>query len=210
MVSEKTYACLVLTTDTIWSIYIQYVCYIWTIPWFAARYLVASYIAFALICAIGSEQILRWINTKIFLFIVIFLSLGVLRINAIEYHNSLNTVIKNPSKDAIEKLKCSDRETIIINDPRSLSLIPWYIYLNDPMVMAPDIKEDIVEIIEDGIRGQSCFILQENRNHKKYNGTFFEKLTALPNYKKYLIKTYKGTHVPDSAWLFKPANIFDR
>jgi len=184
-----------------------------TIPWFGQRYLTASYVAFALLTAIGAEYVLGKFKSRLpIAMLVAVAALGVMYSEAAQYRYSKHHPITNPSKQAIERLRCRDRTTIVLTDPQYFSLVPWYIYRNDESLEVPvtgstkvhDTDIDIVEIINDGSSSKACFILQEARGNRSYIGEAFTMLMSLPAYENRQEITKKGPHVPASAWIFSP------
>lgn len=195
-----SYLASILLGQLFFSTYLTYA----TIPWFAQRYLVASYVAFALLTAMGTEFILNRFKSRVLVILVAGAALGVIYSELTEFRHSLSTTHKNPSKQAIEKLRCRQHTSIVLTDPQYWSPVPWYIYRNDESVEVPTTDIDISKTIEMGVLSNDCFILQEERGHRRYSGEAFEKLNSLPAYNSYKVKTEGGKHVPGSAWLFSP------
>ena len=181
------------------------------IQWFNQRYLVGSYVAFALICALGAEALFRQLlfrqlGKKISVVFVILLLVIPIMFTAVKtvkrYYRSLNKTIFNASTFVIEKTRCDDRKTLVLSDPAYFNKVPWYAYRNDPDIIAPHPSN--IETISNGFSERYCIVLQEERQHSAYNGAYFNKLSDLPGYSKKQYATRPGLHVPTSGWLFTP------
>jgi len=176
------------------------------IPWFTQRYLVASYIAFALICALGAEALFRQLGKRISIVLVTLLVISPL-FNAVEsFSLSRNKPSFNASTALVEWARCNDTKTVVLSDPTYLNAVPWYAYLNDSAIIVPYYKKDIDATISNGFSQKYCFVLQEKKNHGAYTGAYVTKLSAMSDYAKIPYRTpTEGTgHVPGSGWLFIP------
>jgi len=200
------YLLCIFLGQLLFSTYVTYA----TIPWFAQRYLTASYVAFALLAALGTEFILRKSKSRLPSVLVAIAALGVMYSEATQFLYAGNVPIKNPSKQVIEQLRCRNRTTIVLTDPQYWSLVPWYIYRNDESVEVPIFEStvvndaDIGKVIENGASANVCFILQDAREHRYYTGNALKMLMSLPAYDYQKVITEKGPHVPGSAWIFSP------
>ncbi len=194
------YLLLIFGGQLLFSTYMTYS----SIPWFSQRYLVASYVAFALICSLGAEGLFRKLGNRLSVVFVILLLISPF-FNALErYSRSQNRTIYNPSTSLIEKLRCDDRKTVVLSDPIYISDVPWYAYRNDPGIIAPQLSENIDKIISEGFSQGHCFILQEDKKHTLYTEASLNNLSTLPGYTIERYTTKPGRHVPGSGWLFTP------
>jgi hypothetical protein len=175
--------------------------------WFSQRYIVASYVAFALLCALGAEYLFKRINRKSTIFLLVCVLGTTLPVSIHKLATSLKTPELNPSIEAIEALRCDNHPTIALGDPWWISRVPMYAYRNDPLLMVPDHLTDPNAIILQAASEKYCFILKELPQLKDYKGKAYKILSALPDYtqKKYSIKP--GMHIPDYAWLFTPKEV---
>jgi hypothetical protein len=173
------------------------------------RYFVASYVAFALLAAIGVEDIFQHLSRKTKILLICFLLVTTLPGGIIRYVASLKTPGFNPITEAVEAMRCTNHPTVILCDPWRDVFVPWYAYRNDPLIIAPHRVTDPyiknpAEAISRAASKKSCFILIEGPQGNVYKGETYKILSALPNYtqKKYSITP--GHVVPNSAWLFTP------
>lgn len=198
-----TYLILLLLGQLLFSTFMTFS----RINWFHVRYLVASYIAFSLVCALGAEYLFQSINRKISVLLLVCLLGITLPVYTYKFAASMKTPKVNPSIEAIESLRCTNHETLVLCDPIAICLVPWYAYRNDPLLTVPDFRKDLNEVILQAAKKKICFILKEFSHPgttQRYKGETFEILSELPDYtqKKYSIKP--GRHIPDYAWLFTP------
>lgn len=183
-----------------------------SIPWFVERYLVASYVAFCFICAIGAELLFRRCTTSFVAVITSFLLIYAIRGGVGTYIEDRKNPHENYAKIAVEKLRCAVNKTIIIGDPQIITNAHWYLYRSDPSIYVADPSiyvgennKDVMDVISSEISQNNCIILQEFQDNPGYSGEIFSYLSTLSDYdgKKYDL-TKGGWHVPGSAWLFKP------
>lgn len=177
------------------------------IHWFHVKYLVASYVAYFLICALGVEYSFQRMNRKITSFFLICLLGTTIPFNIYKFAKSLNTPMINPSIQAVESLRCNNYPTVVLCDPGFICMVPRYAYRNDPLIIFPDSSMDLNQVIRVAAKKKYCFILKEfppPSAHPGYKGKKYKILSNLPDYtqKKYSITP--GRHVPDSVWLFTP------
>ncbi len=177
------------------------------ITWYSQRYFVASYIAFALLCALGAEYLFQRIGRKPTIILLICLLGTTLPVSGKTFLTSLKTPDFNPTIEAVEALRCNDRPTMVLGDPGYINSVPMYAYRNDPLIMAPDQQTDLNEKILQAASEKYCFILEEYPQYTYYKGKAYKILSQLPGYtqKKYSIKP--GRHVPNSAWVFTPIGV---
>lgn len=194
------YLLLIFAGQLLFSTYMTYA----SISWFSQRYLVASYVAFALICTLGAEVIFRRLGNTRSVIVIILLMLWPMYSGIDGYLHSLDKPIFNPSTAVIEQLRCHNKKTVVIGAPRYIGKVPWYAYRNDPLITVPWLNKNIDEVISKAVMQKHCFILQEFNGHKLNSGEFLDKLSALPEYTGKRYSTRPGAHVPDSAWLFIP------
>ena len=193
------YLVLIFVGQFMFSTYLTYA----SIDWFSQRYLVASYVAFALICALGAEIVFRRMGRRSPVVFSILLVLGPLYSGVVAYVSALDKQTFNPIIAVVEKLRCTNKMTIVLSVPRWISKVPWYAYRDDPSIKVPYDK-NVDKVIADGVKQRHCFILQELKGHE--SSSVFDKLSELPDYSKRKYSTKPGVHVPDSAWLFIPVN----
>jgi hypothetical protein len=200
------YLLLVFAGQLFFSTYMTYV----TIPWFAQRYLVASYVAFALICALGAEALFRQLGGK---FSVVFVTLLLVApmFNAVEsYFRSLNETSFNAATFVIENVRCDDRKTLVLSDPDVHNAVYWYAYRNDSDIITPfhsNLEANLnafSEAITNAFSERYCIVLLEVRQSSYYSGAFFNKLSDLPGYSKKQLRAKPGPQVPKFWWLFTP------
>jgi hypothetical protein len=193
------YLLLIFGGQLLFSTYMTYS----AITWFSQRYLVASYVAFALICALGAEALFRQLGKKISVVLVILLLVSPM-FNAVKsFSRSQHETKFNPSTSVIEKLRCDGRKTVVLSVPAGISAVPRYAYRNDSAIIVPH-RDSIDEAISKGSSLGHCFILQEFKKPRKDSDNYFNKLSALPDYTKERYTTKPGLHVPGSGWLFTP------
>ena len=197
------YLLLVFAGQLLFSTYMTYV----AIPWFNQKYLVGSYVAFALICVLGAEALFRQLlfrqlGKKISVVIVILLLVIPIIFSTVKAARRYYRPQFNASTFVIEKTRCDDRKTLVLSDPAYFNKVPWYAYRNDPDIIAP--YHINIETISNGFSERYCIVLQEQRQHSAYNGAYFNKLSDLPGYSKKQYATRPGQHVPASGWLFTP------
>ena len=184
------------------------------IDWLSERYLVASYVAFALLCAVGGEYLFQRMDTKTTVIIIACLLATTLPGSVIKFYSSLNTPVFNPVKDAVETLRCSDYPTAVITDPLHDSIVPGYAYRKDPLIFVPysrlmtvrnepDPTEKILQLASK----KYCFILMERVHHKVYSGKVHKILSSLPGYSGKEYSITPGMNIPDSAWVFTPSEV---
>jgi hypothetical protein len=194
------YLLLLLGGQWIFSTYMTYS----RVSWFSERYLVASYVSYALICALGAEYLFRRIGKKLSIVILVILLFVQMQGAITNYIKAINIPSFNPATTAIDALRCKNTQTVVISDPGYINKIPWYAYRNNPLLIVPISQKEVDSIITQSALKGHCFILQEVKYSKAYDGHYFNRLTNLSGYtgKQYAIK--RGLHVPDSAWLFAP------
>lgn len=178
----------------------------------AQRHFTASYVAFALLCALGAEYLFQQLDRKTVVLFIAFLLLTTLPGGAVRYAASLRTPGDNPITKAVDALRCDGRQTVVLCDPWRNGFVPWYAYRNDPLITAPFrpidpyIRSSVQEIPKAASK-KYCFILIEGPQGNVSQGSFYQILSGLPDYtgKKYSITP--GHVIPDSAWLFTPSDI---
>jgi hypothetical protein len=177
------------------------------ITWYHERYFVASYIAFAMLCALGAEYLFQRIGRKPTIILLICLLGTTLPVSSKKFFTSLKTPKYNPIIEAIEPLRCNNRPTMVLGDPAFIDVVPMYAYRNDPLVITPDKKTDLNEEILQAASEKYCFILEEYPQNRYYEGKTYKILSVLPGYtqKKYSIKPDR--FIPDSAWVFTPIGV---
>ena len=182
------------------------------IDWLSQRYLVASYVAFALLCAIGAEYLFQRMDTKTTVIIIACLLGTTLPGSVIKFYSSQNTPVVNPLIADIDALRCPNYPTVIITDPLHDAIVPGYAYRDDPLIIVPYAslitarnEPDPAGKIVQFASKKYCFILMERVQHKVYSGKVNKILSSLPGYsgKKYSITP--GMNIPDSAWVFTPS-----
>lgn len=183
------------------------------LDYFGFRYLVASYVAFALLSAIGADYIFQRLDRRTSLLIVAFLLVTTLPGGIIQYASSLNTPAFNPIKQAIEDLRCDNDPTVVLSDPWRNNYVPWFAYRDDPFILVPTqknlYKSDPTDIISRGAAEKYCFILIEGPQDNIYKGKTYDILFALPGYTVEKRSITPGRAIPDFAWLFTPVS-FDK
>ena len=182
------------------------------IDWLSQRYLVASYVAFALLCAIGAEYLFQRMDTKTTVIIIACLLGTTLPGSVIKFYSSQNTPVVNPLIADIDALRCPNYPTVIITDPLHDAIVPGYAYRDDPLIIVPYAslitarnEPDPAGKIVQFASKKYCFILMERVQHKVYSGKINKILSSLSGYsgKKYSITP--GMNIPDSAWVFTPS-----
>jgi len=194
------YLLLILAGQLIFSTYVTYA----SISWFSQRYLVASYVVFSLICALGAEVYFRRLGDRKSVILAILLMLWPMYSGINGYLQSRDNPMFNPSTAVIEKLRCNKHKTVVLGAPKFIGKVPWYAYRNDHSIIVPWLNNNINEVISNAAMQKHCIILQEIESHRLFNDDLFGKLSALSDYTKKRYSTSPGRHVPDSAWLFVP------
>ena len=113
----------------------------------------------------------------------------------------------NPSIQAVESLRCNNYPTVVLCDPGFQCLVPMYAYRNDPLLIVPNSRIDINQVIQVAAKKKYCFILKEFSLPSGYFNNRGEKYKILSNLPGFTQKKYSitpGRNVPDSAWLFTP------
>jgi hypothetical protein len=185
------------------------------IDWLSERYLVASYVAFALLCALGAEYLFQRMDRKTTILVMGCLLLTTLPGGVISFAASVKTPGVNPLTEAVEAMRCSDRPTVIVNDPLYDSIVPGYAYRNDPLIIVPysdmktlhNDKSDPTGKISQLASEKYCFILMERSKHKRYNGNINKILSTLPGYSQKRYTITPGLNIPDYAWLYTPLKL---
>jgi hypothetical protein len=194
------YLLVIFAGQLYFSTYMTYA----SLPWFPQRYLVASYVAFGCICALGTEYLIRGIKNGVSIGITLFLLAGALYSGITSYLHSMNTPIVNQATVHIEKLHCEDRKTVVVSDPVFIGVVPWYAFRNDPTVIIPELSANIDELVSNAVNQGHCIILQEQTKINYYSGNLLEQLSALPGYSGSHSEAGKGYKFLNSAWLFRP------
>jgi hypothetical protein len=176
------------------------------------RYFVASYVAFALLCGIGAEYLFQRLDRKTAILIIVCLLVTTLPGGIIRFATSLKTPGFNPITEAIEAMRCNNRPTVVLCEPRRNGFVAWYAYRNDPLIIAPHHTKDpyIIDPAEEILKASSekyCFILIEGPQHNVYKGETYKILSALPGYSQERYSITPGHVIPDSAWLFTPLGV---
>lgn len=174
------------------------------IHWFEQRYLVACYIAFALICAMGAEYLFQCINKKIRIGLLVFLIGTALSVSIHSYANSFKAPLFNPSLEAIKTLRCHDKPTVVLTYPHYISKIPRYAYRNDPLIIVPKAGPDLIKFMLEAASKKYCFILQGQPQKMPYQEEEYCTLFSLSGYAMEKYNVRPGCHVPDVAWVFTP------
>jgi hypothetical protein len=181
------------------------------IDWISERYLVASYVSFTLLCAIGAEYLFQHLDRKTSIIIIVCLLGTTLPGSISKFYTSLNTPVFNPIIEAIEDVRCRNYPTVVLTDPLHDSIISGYVYPNDPLIIVPyptlqavRYGPDPAEKIKHFSADKSCFILMERPQHKVFSGKINKLLSALPGYSQKRHSITPGLNIPDSAWLFTP------
>jgi hypothetical protein len=168
------------------------------------RYLVASYVAFALLCAIGANYLFKSINRKSTVFLLISILGTTLPASIYNFAVSLKTPKLNPAIEAIDALRCNNQPTIVLGEPSWISRVPMYAYRNDPLLIVPDEESDPNAIITHAAPNNICFILIELPTHRRYEGKAYKSLSALPGYTQNKYSLKPGNNIAEYAWLFTP------
>jgi hypothetical protein len=185
------------------------------IDWLSQRYLVASYVAFALLCAVGAEYLFQRMDTKTTIIIIACLLGTTIPGSVMKFYASLNTPVVNPVTADIDALRCRNYPTVIITDPLHDAIVPGYAYRDDPLIIVPyselktlhNDKSDPAERILKFASEKYCFILMERVQHKVYKGNINKILSSLPGYSVKRYSITPGLNVPDSALLFTPSGV---
>ncbi len=175
-----------------------------SLPWFAERYLVASYVVFAVICALGAEALFRRTGRKTGIGISALLLIGPMYGGITGFSHSLSNPMVNAGTAHIENLRCEGRKTLVLSDPLFISLVPWYAYRNDASIIVHELNEEIDEVISSAVNQKQCIVLQEQNEFDFYSGKLFEKLNGLADYSRKFYKTETGYKFLVSVWLYKP------
>ena len=175
------------------------------------RYFVASYVAYSLLCATGAEYLFQRMSRKMAIIAVACLLATALPGSLIGYAASLKTPGFNPITEAIDGMRCKDRQTVVLTDPGRNAFVPWYAYRNDSRMIVPhEIKKMFpfitvsVNEISEAASEKHCFILIEGPQGKVDKGAIYKTLSALPGYSQERHSITPGHVIPDSAWLFTP------
>ncbi len=175
------------------------------------RYFVASYVAFSLLCAIGAEYFFQRLNRKTAILIVVCLLVTTLPGSIMGYAISLKTPGFNPITEAIDRMRCNSRPTVVLTDPGRNAFVAWYAYRNDPLMIVPHHIKNMfpfitvsVNEISEAASEKNCFILIEGPQGKVDKGAIYKTLSALPGYSQERHSITPGHVIPDSAWLFTP------
>lgn len=178
------------------------------------RYFVASYVAYSLLCATGAEYLFQRMSRKTAIIAVACLLATALPGSLIGYANALKTPGFNPITEAIDGMRCKDRQTVVLTDPGRNAFVPWYAYRNDPLMIVPhEIKKMFpfitvsVNEISRAASEKKCFILIEGPQGKVEKGAIYKTLSALPGYSQERRSIRPGHVIPDSAWLFTPSEL---
>ena len=162
-------------------------------------------------CALGAEYFFQRLNRKTAILVVACVLASSLPGSLIGYAASLKTPGFNPITEAIDGMRCKDRQTVVLTDPGRNAFVPWYAYRNDSRMIVPhEIKKMfpfITVSVNEIIRAASekkCFILIEGPQGKVDKGAIYKTLSAFPGYSQEKRSITPGHVIPDSAWLFTP------
>ncbi len=194
--SITLYLLIVLFGQFIFSTYMTYS----RLPWFSPRYLVASYIAFALLCGLGADYIFRKIDKKISLLLIALIMLHPIHVATGNFKTSLKTKNATPLIAAIDSLQCDDLETVLLTDPSFIRGSIKYAYRDDPSLQFTHPRK-----IRGNLKGlNKCIIIWELQRRSDSKEPVIDELLAHPNYENQYYRIKGGKHQNGTLWLFTP------
>ena len=193
------YLMIILVGQFLFSTYMTFS----RISWFSQRYIVASYVTYAMICALGADYLFRVIGKKAALLLVIAILISSLYTSINNFIKSLQTVKFNPTIAVVESLRCNNRMTMLLGNPGYITFVPEYAFRHDPLIIAPKHDKNIYKIISQAASKKYCFIFQKMKKISS-DEKLFIVLSSLPGYQSQMHLTTRGSHVPATAWTFYP------
>jgi hypothetical protein len=126
MIGVSAYLMTIFIGQLAFSTYMTYT----RISWFDARYVTSSYVAFALLGALGYEFLIsrRWLGWKSL--IPALACLISIYPGATEYPRRLRVDYLNPFQVAIDELKCGEERSLVFCSPGYSCTVPAYEYRN--------------------------------------------------------------------------------
>ena len=175
--------------------------------WFAPRYIVASYVAFAVLCALGFELFFHKTNQKVTIALVLLLLLTPLYSSVSSYIQSLNTKTVNPTVAAIEAGRCKQIPTVVLCNPNWICEEPRYEFHEYPMVSVPERmweNRQIKRTISRAASENKCFNVIHFSKSLVDKDKIIRILMKLPGYRQRKIKVEPGRHMDGYVWQFVP------
>ena len=175
------------------------------IHWFEQRYLVACYVAFSVICAMGAGYLFRMIPQKKYRLALLFILLcAALPASVNSYMKSLKAPLYNPSYETVRALQCKGNKTVVLAYPHYISIIPRYIFRKDPSIIVPKNSSKLKQFILEAATKKYCFIMQGEAKKNQKPSRELETLLSLSGYASKRYYTKPGRHVPSEVWVFRP------
>jgi len=199
----------------LFSTYIMYS----RIPGFFIRYLTSSYVAFAMLGALGFELLIAHRIRVLALILATLLLMVSIVFQSIYYYKGVQAPkFVDPWKTVLNELKCSPNSTLVLCSPEYLGVLPSYQFRNTDEADIDIInfsfidKRDPLLRVEKALNNRECilFFLMQSHNSSQEQ-KIKKRLLQAGGYKSYHVELWKKypqyksiPHFPQYLFVFNP------